>query len=182
MREVYYHEDDYCQLELVTEANSQWCAEQMGLIDEFAATHKADVGWTDIYVRSDNPTPLTTLNISRSEFTESMPMSMLPFDRVFTGYSRYRLECKRTMAFGPHDSLVAYVELDDNNVVSSVWFTFDLKSSDDVATATELTLALSRWPLLVADWGWSKLFRLTDTEALTKYYNERVQVFGRTQT
>jgi len=106
----------------------------MGQIEEFAAAHKAEVGWTDMYVRSDNPTPLSTLSISRSQFANSMPSSMPPFDRVFTGYSTYRSECKRT------DSLVAYAELDDNDVVSSVWFMFDVKSLDDVVIATDLVL------------------------------------------
>jgi hypothetical protein len=181
MRKVYYHEDDYCQLELVAEANRQWCAEQMGQIDEFAAAHKADVGWTDVYARPDNPTPLATLNLSRTAFTEAMPASMLPFDRVFTGYSTYRSECKGTIAFGPHDSLVAYVELADDDVVSCVWFTFDLKLPADVTIATELARSLSRWPVMIADWGWSKLLRLTDAAALRDYYDERLKVFGRAQ-
>jgi len=182
MREVYYHEDDYCQLELIVETNGLWCAEQMGLIDDFAAAHKAEVGWTDMYMRADNPTSLSTLSISRTQFASTMPSSMPPFDRVFTGYSTYRSECKRTIAFGPHESLVAYAEFDDNDVVSSVWFAFDLRSVDDVVVATELTAVLSNWPVLIADWGWSKLIRPNEAEALTQYYNERVKVFGRTQT
>lgn len=182
MREVYYHEDDYCQIELAAEANGRWCAEQMGKIDEFSAAHKAEVGWTDIYVRSANPTPLTSLNISRSTFTASMPSSMPRFDRVFTGYSSYRSECKSTIAFGPNDSLVAYAQFDDNDVISSVWFTLDLRSTDDVVIANDLASGLSRWPVLMADWGWSQLIRLTDTDRLTQYYRERVKVFGRDQT
>jgi hypothetical protein len=85
MREVCYHEDDYCQLELVVESNGRRCAEQMGKIDEFAAAHKADVGWTDIFVRSANPTPLSSQNISRTEFVQAITPSMPRFDRVFTG-------------------------------------------------------------------------------------------------
>jgi hypothetical protein len=182
MRDVYYHEDDYCQLELVFEVNGQFCAEQMGMIDEFSAVHKADVGWTDVYARPDNPTPLSAVNITGSDLTACMPSSMPRFDRVFTGYSTCRTECERTIAFGPHDSLVAYAEVDGNDVVTSVWFTFDLKSSDDVAVAIDLMHGLSRWPLLVADWGWSQLIRVNDSDALTHYFNERVKVFGRTHT
>ncbi len=182
MREVYFHEDDYCQLELVAEANGRWCAEQMGKIDEFAAAHKADVGWTDIYVRSQNPRALSSVNICRSKFTEYMPSRMPHFDRVFTGYSSYRTECKNTIAFGPSDSLVAYAEFDDNDVISSVWFSLDLQSTDDVMIANELASALSRWPVLLADWGWSQLIRLADADSLTQYFRGRVKVFGRNQT
>ena len=182
MREVYYHEDDYCQLELVAESNSQWCAEQMGQIDEFAAAHKEEVGWTDIYVRSSNPMPLCSMNISRSGFTKSMPSSMPRFDRVFTGYSSFRSECKSTIAFGPHDSLVAYAEFDNNDVILSVWFTLDLRSTDDVEIANDLASCLSRWAVLLADWGWSQLIRLTDRDKLVHYYLDRVNVFGRGQT
>lgn len=154
----------------------------MGKIDEFAAAHKAEIGWTDMYARSDNPARLLTLAISRSQFVSSMPSSTRPYDRVFTGYSTYRSECKRTIAFGPHDALVAYAELDDNDLVCSVWFTFDLKSPADVVIATDLALGLSRWPVFVSDWGWSRLLRLTDTAAVSQYFNDRVKVFGREQS
>jgi hypothetical protein len=178
LRELYFHEDDYCQLELVAEANGRWCAEQMGRIDEFAAAHKAEVGWTDILVRSESPTPLSSLAISRSQFIDSMPSSMRPFDRIFTGYGTTLSECRQTIAFGPHHSLVAHAELDAEDIVSAVWFTFDLKSPGDVAIATDLTHALSRWPALIADWGWSQLIRLTDVDALTQYFSARVEVFS----
>ena len=107
---------------------------------------------------------------------------MRTYDRVFTGYITYRSECNRTIAIGPHDALVAYAERDDNDFVCSVWFTFDMKSPTDVVIATDLALGLSRWPVLVSDWGWSKLFRLTDTAEVTQYFNDRVNVFGRENT
>ncbi len=182
MREVFYHEDDYCQRELVSEQNWQFCAEQMGRINEFSAAHKADMGWTDVYALPANPTPLSTVSITRSNFIACMPSSMAPFDRVFTGYGEYRTECVRTIAFGPNSLLVAYAELDDKDVVQAVWFTFDLMTPEDVATAIDLAHGLSRWPLLMADWGWSRLLRLDDTEGLMQYFNERVKVFGQMQS
>ncbi len=178
MREVNFHEDDYCQLELVSEQNEHFCNEQMQKVSEFAAAHQAEVGWTDVYVRSANPVPLSSVKITRSDFARCMPVAMEPFDQVLTGCSSFRTECKRTIAFGPHPSLVAFAELDDGDIVQAVWFTFDLASQEDVEIAMELMRGLACWPVLVADWGWSRLFHVNDIDAFESYFQQRMQVFG----
>ena len=178
MREIYFHEDDYCQIELVAEANWQFCAEQMGEIASFSERHQAGAGWTDIYVRSANPITLASLAISRAALAGSIPPSMPQFDRVLTGYSSYRVECQRTLAFGPHPALVLFAEFGDDDIVSAVWFAFELSSAEDADLALRLSRSLSRWPVAIADWGWSALLRVTDADALARYFDKRVEVFG----
>jgi hypothetical protein len=178
MRDVMFHEDDYCQLELVAEANGSFCAQQMGLIEDFSKAHATGAGWTDMFVRQENPTPLSSLGITRSAFSGAIPAVMPKFDSVATGYGSYRTDCTRTVAFGPHAHLVIYAEYDDKDVMTAIWFTFDVESEGEVENAMEVLRGLSRWPLALADWGWSQLIRLGDAEGLSRYLHERRKVFG----
>ena len=40
MRKIYFHEDDYCQLEVLPLAARQFCLQEMGEIDAFAEEHR----------------------------------------------------------------------------------------------------------------------------------------------
>lgn len=178
MREVYFHEDDYCQLELVAAADADFCLRQMRQIEAFSNEHRDGEGWNDVLVRSAAPTPLSSLGISRGEFVESIPASLPAFDRVLTGYGSQSIVCKRTLAFGPHTGLVAFADVGEDDCVFAVWFTLDLTTPDDVDVALQLTKSLSRWPAALADWGWNTLLPLTESDVLTRYFRKRIEVFG----
>jgi hypothetical protein len=179
MREVYFHEDDYCQLELLPEANWDFCAKQMHEIEKFSEAHRAEVGWTEMFMRSENPKQLTELEIERSALVSSVREILPPFDRVLTGYGSYSEECQHTIALGPHSSLVLFAEIGARDIVKAVWFTLDLKSNEDVAIAVRSCVALSRWQVILADWGWCRAYRVSDTESLRGYFDRRAEVFGK---
>lgn len=179
MREVYFHEDDYCQIELVAAANWDFCAQQMREIHAFAEKHKASVGWTDVFVRSNNPISLAEVEIPRTVFINTVSAIMPRFDRVLTSYSSHATECQTTMAFGPHESCVLFAEFNPSDIASAVWFTFDLSSAEDAEISLQLCRGLSVWPVAIADWGWLALLSPTDVQALTGYFDQRIEVFGK---
>jgi hypothetical protein len=179
MREVYFHEDDYCQLELLPEANWGFCAKQMNEIEKFSEGRKAEVGWTDMFMRSENPKQLSEVEIERSALVSSVREFLPPFDRVLTGYGSLSEECQHTIALGPHPSLVLFAEIGARDIVMAVWFTLDLKSNEDVAIAVKSCVALSRWQVILADWGWCRAYRMSDTESLREYFDRRAEVFGK---
>jgi hypothetical protein len=102
MREVYFHEDDYCQLELLPEANWDFCAKQMNEIEKFSEAHKAEIGWTDMFMRSENPKQLSEVEIERAALVSSVREILPPFDRVLTGYGSHSEECQHTIALVPY--------------------------------------------------------------------------------
>ena len=179
MRDTYFHEDDYCQLELTPSENAAFCAKQMGEIEKFADEHKSGVGWTDMFARTENPTPLSALLIRLDDLKSVLPTTMTPYDRVLTGYASYRTTCDSTFAFGPDHNLVLFAESPDD-VVTSIWFTLDLATVDDVNIALAMATSLAKWPAIIADWGWSALLQLDNNDELAAYFNKRREVWGRT--
>ncbi len=143
----------------------------------FSDQHRADVGWTDIYVRSENPTSIADLSITKDIFVESLVDLLPPFDRIGTGYSTYTESCTETIVLGRNDNAVVFAEHDAQNTIIRIWLTLDVYTSDDAAIALKAFQTLSQWPLIMADWGWSVLLRLSDSEALTEYFSKRVNAF-----
>jgi hypothetical protein len=73
MREAYFHEDDYCQIEVLPLDDLYFCLRQAGEIAEFSNEHRAGSSWDAMYIRGANPTPLASLNISLSQVREALP-------------------------------------------------------------------------------------------------------------
>src|SRR5687768_6450824 len=101
-RDIYFHEDDHCQQQILPFDAKAFAAEELKRIAEFAEAHRAPggVGWTDMYMRSNPPLELRALGISRRQFSEAISRSLEPFDDVYTGYSSHCERCKRTAAWG----------------------------------------------------------------------------------
>jgi hypothetical protein len=68
--EVYFHEDDYCQQEILPLAALDFCRNQITEIDAFATNHQAPggIGWTEMYMREDSPEKLSDLGITFESF------------------------------------------------------------------------------------------------------------------
>ncbi len=62
MRESYFHEDDYCQIEILPIDNLKFCLKQAGKISEFSEKHQNGIGWDAMYVREENPRKLSELD------------------------------------------------------------------------------------------------------------------------
>lgn len=178
MSDAYFHEDDFCQIELAPEANWEFCARQMGEIETFSEAHRDGAGWIDMFVRGDNPAPFQSLGISRSDLSKSMPAAFPQFDQVFTGYSSYRESCPQTTAFGRESGIALFAQYNDAELITAAWCAFDITTEHDVESAMALIDSLSQWPLLLADWGWSALLRIQDRDLCNQYFNKRRQVFG----
>jgi hypothetical protein len=53
---AWFHEDDFCQMELLPAESEAFTRRQMGEVEKFAATHRAEGGgWTGMYLREDSP-------------------------------------------------------------------------------------------------------------------------------
>lgn len=67
-REIYFHEDDYCQQQLLPGETAEYVELELGRINDFAQPHRAPgrFGWTDIYVRQEAPVALSAIQISKA--------------------------------------------------------------------------------------------------------------------
>src|SRR5688500_5987717 len=94
-RDIYFHEDDYCQQELLPLDAKAFADAELKRVADFADAHRAPggLGWTDMYMRSSPPLELRALGIGRRQFGEAISPSLPPFDDVYTGYSSHRERC-----------------------------------------------------------------------------------------
>ena len=160
MRKIYFHEDDYCQLEVLPLAARQFCLQEMGEIDAFAEEHREGPFYTDIYLREESPETLLQLNLRPEQLTAAL--DFLPaYDLVETGYSSYREECQSTQARGLNEELAVFWSVDEAGLVEAIWLAFWVEPQEANAARQLLTALGHLAPLLLADWGWSRCVDLS---------------------
>ena len=87
---VFYHEDDYCQIEIQPVENYGFCAKQAGLIVEFTEADGTKDGFANVYLRDQSPISLLDKGISAHAIEKALAQSFPKYDEVLTGYSTYR--------------------------------------------------------------------------------------------
>lgn len=155
--DVYFHEDEYCQQEILPASALDFCRNQLTEIDEFATEHQAPggVGWTKMYLREDSPQKLSDLNITKEAFRSVMKEHLPEISVVYTGYSSYRELCQRTVGFGYHTDCIIYADWNEQDIVDSIWTgIFTTKETELAAAVSALQNLGKQFPLIYVDWAW----------------------------
>lgn len=86
----YFHEDDYCQVEILPLENWAYCAKELGLIADFSGKHLAPDGggWTKMYMRGDSQVPTVSKQISFEAAVRAVICHIPKYDSVTTGTPR----------------------------------------------------------------------------------------------
>jgi hypothetical protein len=156
-REIYFHEDDYCQRQILPRGAAAYADAEVKKIGEFADAHRAPdgLGWTDIYVREEAPMELRVLKVKKELFADIVSPFLPPFDVVYTGYSSHREQCKRTAAWGTSEQCALFADWDDEGIVANVWAEFFEQDDASILAATRAVAALGKiHPLVYVDWAW----------------------------
>jgi hypothetical protein len=122
MREAYFHEDDYRQIELVCDENLEWYVEQAARIEQFADNHRAGAGWTDMYVPPETPVPLAARGITIENFADAVTPLLPPFDAVTTGFSTTIERVPNARAFGNDPEIIVFAKA-GQEIISAIWIT-----------------------------------------------------------
>jgi hypothetical protein len=174
---TYFHEDDYCQIELLPIASENFARHQADASQKFSSEHEAEGGgWTEVFMLGSPPAGLSSLNIFRSELERCIPGELLTFTNILTGYSSYREPVKNACAWGRKDDPLIFADFDVLGVIQHVWLSFFGLPQIGVLEEFFSNCAV-RWPLILADWAWGKIVPLRDPRALTAYMNLRRQFF-----
>lgn len=170
MASAYFHEDDYCQVEVLPAAARDYCLAEMGRIDEFAVAHQEGAGFTDMYVRGEPPQPLASLGITLAELGSAVEPLVPRFAEVSTGYSSYREPCPSVAGWGLDDGEAMFAGVGAGGVVGPVWLALHGIPADRTELWCRVLLSMPRAAeLLVVDWSASRVVPLADESALAAY-------------
>lgn len=167
---IYFHEDDYCQIELVPRENEGFLIAQGAEIQRSAEKNFDGYGYKDIHVRSEEPVSLSTKGIPVDQMAEILgAQGFLRIDTVFTGYSTHRERAKDTVAF-KLDPFVVYMDCKDG-IVAHAWLDLNWGASSEsqMRFIDALDQMGRKWQLLLSHWPGSRIVDLTDRAAIENY-------------
>jgi hypothetical protein len=161
---IFYHEDDFCQIEIVPKENLAELLKQADNINDFTAEN----GYSDIYVREENKVSLKTKQIDKSELENLLAkLGTEKHTEIITGYgSDYRVKSENTIGFGKDYSAV-YFDF-DNELINNIWIT-NLSGLNNENVVNVLSEIGEKWNLVMMDWNSSELIDLSNKEMIEKY-------------
>jgi len=155
LKEIYFHEDDYCQIELAPIENEEYIKQEIDAINSFSEQHKAPngIGWTEMYMRKEPQCTLKDKLIGINEFEETVGNAIGKYDEVYTGYSTYREKCKNTNGYGD-DKVKLFVE-HNGGIITHIWFDFLLADDETAIRLNDILMKITeRYDLLFVHWPW----------------------------
>jgi hypothetical protein len=168
-REIYFHEDDYCQQELLPHDVLAYAEAEVKKIAEFANAHRAPdgFGWTDIYRRENPPVTFHSLGMKKEDFHAVISPHLPPFDLVYTGYSSYRERCRKAAAWGTAPDNALFADWDDDGIIENVWAQFFDSEEKSLLAASKAVAALGMLhSIFYVDWAWGYTCEIINEEAL----------------
>jgi len=146
MREIYFHEDDYCLQQLLPTEGAHWGAE------------------------------LRTLRITREQLSAALGPLLPVFDSVYTGYGSHRERCTKTAAWGLSDRCALLADWDDDEIILHAWGKFLDQDEEAILTATRAVAVLSRLhPLIYVDWAWGYQCAASDSDTFASMLRSKLK-------
>ena len=155
-RELFVHEDDWGQIEVLPAACRAWCEAEFARIDAFASAHAAggDGGWTDLYVRAEAPMTLASLRLPFAETNAALAARLEAFDIVACGTFSAPDPVARVAAFGPEAGAGVIVVPDaSGDIVDAVALKLDGSEPACREVARAVMCIATTAPLMIVDWN-----------------------------
>jgi hypothetical protein len=162
-RELFVHEDDWGQIEVLPTACAEWCEHELARIEAFSSAHTAPdgAGWTDIYMRRPAPAALCTLGVPFATATAAFAARLPAFDIVSSGSFSSPRPVPHVRGFGPAANAGIIVAPDSSADIADMVSLVLNASPDacaDVLRAAKALTTLS--PLILVDWHRGLLMQL----------------------
>jgi hypothetical protein len=156
MTEIFIHEDDYCQIELLPKDNFLLIHEEIKEIENSLGKQNSSYGFSNITSRNKVKIPLTSLNINRIDFENILKEEATAiFTKVKTGYSSHEEIMKQTIAYGYENYSIFFSW--ESNYLLRIWITQTFISETlnvyPILLSNTLKLIGTKWPLLLIDWN-----------------------------
>ena len=172
IRIAFYHEDDYCQKEILPLTATNYCINQMNEINDFSQEHQSECGgFSDIFIREETPHGIDELGLRTEQLNEAL--HFLPaYDLVETGYSSCREESKTTFCRGKGYEQNIFWSVNEFGIVNALWLDMEI-APITVDMWRRVLISLGKIaPVLLADWSWSLCVDLTNPSNIEEYIKE----------
>ncbi|PBQ33102.1 hypothetical protein CNR22_15380 [Sphingobacteriaceae bacterium] len=164
---LWYHEDDYCMIELTPKENIKALNDESEIINAKSKENFDGYGFTDIHVISDEKIGLDIRQISPVTLDEIVNKTGIQkASSVATGYSTHREGRKNTFGFGAGYAAIYYSV--KGGTVDRIWFT-NLSSLDKEKVIPCLNEIGEKWNLVLMDWFQTKVVELSDRNEIEIY-------------
>lgn len=169
---VFFHEDMYCQIQLLPEENINFCYQELNSLHLFLEKHKDEIGYTEVYSRSNEKYPLYKYKIKKEEIEDILKKRLKKYTRVKTGYSSHIKKIRNTVAYG-FSTLTIFIEYDDYETIKEIWLWGYSKSMMDIENFRDALINLGKkWSLILVDWEVEEVFSLKDASRVSQYCSE----------
>jgi hypothetical protein len=172
---VFFHEDNFCQIELLPIQNILIKRNEVDLAQEHSHKNYTSDGFIKISNRSQVKYSLTELRINCDNLKIILKdEAIFYFDKVYTGYSTQRTFKENIHGFG-FENYILYYEF-ENNMATKFWIDYNLLSDTLNCYPEKLQNALfklgSLYDLILVDWNELITVILRNKLALLKYVKE----------
>lgn len=171
MKELFFHEDFYCQVQLLPMSAMRPYEAEMAKIDEFAGAHWDGTAWTSIYLRDDYSMYLSSLGIRIQDIGDKLDLILERVDAIFTGYSTYREQCNDTQGWVFPNGCGLLADYRSDGIVQHI---FLVKEPPDVTSLERFKNAIevlgSHSQFVIADWNKDILVPCFNDYKLRRYF------------
>lgn len=172
---IYFHEDEYCQKEIVPLQNLLSKRNDTDVTREHSEDAFTDNGFTTMSVIEETKYPLGNLKISITEFENILKEhALFYFRQVYTGYSTYQTLKPDTLAFGFENYALFYQF--NSGIITKAWIVYSvfsdtLNSYPERLQSTLLKLGLV-YDLVLVDWNELLTVILKNKTSVTDYVTD----------
>lgn len=167
---LFYHEDDYCMIELTPIENADWLRQELADAHGLSEKNFDGHGWTSMYVKKDHAIKLSSRKINSDRLIEIIKRTNLPQAKfVTTGYGQTARESlPDTIGFGKDYSAIYFKTVAGH--VDRIWFT-NLFSLDRENLVQVLHDSAIEWNLVLVDWFEHRIVNILDKDATKVYFD-----------
>lgn len=173
---VYFHEDFFNQVEFLPRENLFYLKKENEKIESFAEENLDSNGFTDIYLRNENPVTIANKKFSVDKLDKLLLSLHLKKNiEVYEGYASTKQKCKNTFAYS-YKSADIIITFKDN-VVHDFWIN-GFRFCKDIETKSKLKSVLfiigNEMDLILNDWDLPAVIDLKNENEIQKYLNEEL--------
>lgn len=170
MKELYFHEDDYCQVELLPVSALVTTVDEINKIAAFSNLHWDGTGWTPLYHREDPSQYLKSLSIPIDSVAAALDSILGPVAEVYTGYSTHRERCKNTRAWATSCGTALLADFDGTGIIEHLWIVNEPPKAEDIDQFQQALRTLAEFgDFFIADWKLDISLPCRDVDKLRQY-------------